>query len=329
MSQDARVSSCVLGGEVRACRLRNRLLRIRNILHRVQFQDCFLGGLWCVERSRLADIVEIRRNRHVAPAVRIHDEAHGAWPFADDRLRVNRKVLWDRIASDPDKVALARALIERVPLWGWGEAVLSAASKAAFDDLTKWRQISPRGARDAIWFISEVSDASMKLPFLSALAPSMSTVIITRLNQNRHLKPFVRKVMRFDVLHPFQALSRMQRTSRVMFVRWPYPSSDLLLLGSRPEMFSIPPSSLSGCLIARMVTSSRNEQLVDLYAWSACHRAPLPHFVTAMRTHSPFAAHHKSGSYRGFIYRAFDADGPADRDPSYFEALKLLQCNAM
>ena len=145
------------------------------------------------------------------------DGAHGAWLIADDRLRVNRKVLWDRIASDPDKVALARALIERVPLWGWGEAVLSAASKAAFDDLTKWRQIFPRGARDAIWFISEVSDASMKLPFLSALAPSMSTVIITRLNQNRHLKPFVRKVMRFDVLHPFQALSRMQRTSRVMF----------------------------------------------------------------------------------------------------------------
>jgi ubiquinone biosynthesis protein COQ9 len=126
-------------------------------------------------------------------------------------------VLWNSIASNPDKVALARALIERVPLWGWGEAVLSTASEAVFDDLEKWRRIFPRGSRDAIWFISEVSDASMKLPFLDAPAPSMSTVIITRLDQNRHLKPFVRKVMLFDVLHPFQALSRMQRTSRVMF----------------------------------------------------------------------------------------------------------------
>jgi hypothetical protein len=45
----------------------------------------------------------------------------------------------------------------------------------------------------------------------------MSTVIITRLEQNAHLKPFVRKVMLFDVFHPAQAFSRMQRTSRAMF----------------------------------------------------------------------------------------------------------------
>ena len=31
-------------------------------------------------------------------------------------------------------------------------------------------------------------------------------------------------------------------------------------------------------------------------------------------THSPFAALHKSGSFRGFICRAFDTDGPTDRD---------------
>ena len=62
---------CVLGREVRARRLGNRLMRIRDILHSVQFHDCFLGCLWCVERSRFADIVEIRGNRHVTPAVRI------------------------------------------------------------------------------------------------------------------------------------------------------------------------------------------------------------------------------------------------------------------
>ncbi len=149
-------------------------------------------------------------------------------------------MLWDRIARDPDKVALARALIERVPLWGWGEAALSAASEAAFDDVAKWQQIFPRGSRDAIWFISEVSDASMKLPFLSAPAPSMSTVIITRLNQNRHLKPFVRKVMLFDILHPFQALSRMQRTSRVMFacVGRVHPAAPLCLVAGLNVLYT-------------------------------------------------------------------------------------------
>jgi hypothetical protein len=126
-------------------------------------------------------------------------------------------VLWDRIAGDPDKRALALALIERVPLLGWRDTALSAASEAAFSDATKWQQIFCRGSRDAIWYISEVSDASMKLPFLDSPAPNMSTVIITRLDQNRHLKPFVRQVMLFDVLHPVQAFSRMQRTSRMMF----------------------------------------------------------------------------------------------------------------
>jgi hypothetical protein len=29
-------------------------------------------------------------------------------------------------------------------------------------------------------------------------------------------------------------------------------------------------------------------------------------------THSPFTASHKFGSFRGFICRAFDTDGPAD-----------------
>ena len=125
-------------------------------------------------------------------------------------------MLWESIASEPDKVALARALIERVPSRGWNQATLAAASKAAFDDVAKWRQTFPRGSRDAIWFISEVSDASMAFPFVDSPAPSILTVIIKRLEQNDHLKPFVRKVMLFDVIHPVQACSRMQRTSRAM-----------------------------------------------------------------------------------------------------------------
>ena len=126
-------------------------------------------------------------------------------------------MLWDRITSDPEKAALARVLIERVPLCGWGQTALLAASEAAFEDATKWRRVFPRGSRDAIWFISEVSDASMTFPFIGSPAQSMSTVIIMRLEQNAHLKPFVRKVMLFDVFHPAQAFSRMQRTSRAMF----------------------------------------------------------------------------------------------------------------
>lgn len=126
-------------------------------------------------------------------------------------------MLWEQIETNRDKKALALALIERVPVSGWREHTLSAASEAAFRDANQWRRLFPRGARDAIWYISEVSDASMKLPFLASPAPSMCAVICKRLDQNSHLKPFVRKVMIFDVIHPVLAFFRMQRTSRAMF----------------------------------------------------------------------------------------------------------------
>lgn len=125
-------------------------------------------------------------------------------------------MFWDQ-ATDPDKKALALALIERVPGAGWREATLSSASEAVLADPTGWRQHFPKGAQDAIWFISEASDASMKLPFASTPSPSMSAVIVTRFDQNSHLKPFVRNVMLFDMLHPLQAVSRMQRTAQTMF----------------------------------------------------------------------------------------------------------------
>jgi hypothetical protein len=126
-------------------------------------------------------------------------------------------MFWESTEADADKKALGQALVARVPRSGWRSATLSAASEATFSDAAKWQQIFPRGSRDAIWYISEVSDASMRFPFLSSPAPNMSTVIITRLSQNEHLKPFVRRVMLFDVFHPVQAFSRMQRTSHMMF----------------------------------------------------------------------------------------------------------------
>lgn len=141
-------------------------------------------------------------------------------------------MLWDQIETDPDQRALALALIERVPQSGWRVRALAAASEAVFHNAQQWRELFPGGARDAIWFISEVSDASMKLPFLASPAPSMSAVVRARLEQNSHLKPFVRKVMLFDLIHPVQAVSRMQRTARAMFECLPST-------GLRPSRFAI------------------------------------------------------------------------------------------
>jgi len=128
---------------------------------------------------------------------------------------------WDRIEVGAEKRALALALIERVPHWGWRERTLRAASAAALCNEQGWRGIFPNGARDAIWFISEVSDASMMLAFHASPAICMSTVIAERLEQNAHLKPFVRKVMLYDLLHPIQAVRRMQRTAHAMLACMP------------------------------------------------------------------------------------------------------------
>lgn len=124
---------------------------------------------------------------------------------------------WDATPADPDAIALARDLVDRVPTSGWSRRTIAAASASELSDPERWRGLFPRGARDAIWFVSTVSDASMKLAFAATPAPSMSSVILERLEQNRDLKPFVRQVMRFDLAHPIQALARMDRTARVMF----------------------------------------------------------------------------------------------------------------
>jgi hypothetical protein len=121
------------------------------------------------------------------------------------------------VEPDADRRALVQAIIERVPALGWRTAMLEAASQAALADPARWRSHFPRGPVDAIWCVSTLSDASMHLPFAAEPSPSMSAVIAERFDQNAALKPFVRRVMQFDVGHPFQALARMQRTARVMF----------------------------------------------------------------------------------------------------------------
>jgi hypothetical protein len=123
---------------------------------------------------------------------------------------------WTAVKASPVKLELAKALAVHTPILGWNRQALDQVSRAAVGDPDGWRPHFPKGARDAIWFISEVSDRSMFAAFLQTPAADMAQVIATRFVQNSDLKPFVRGVMRFDLLHPLQALARMQRTARVM-----------------------------------------------------------------------------------------------------------------
>jgi hypothetical protein len=123
---------------------------------------------------------------------------------------------WDVVSAPDEKVALARELVRVTPQLGWKRRALREASLVVSGDAGRWRHCFPKGARDAIWFISEVSDASMASAFDETPAHSMANVIAERLLQNADLKPFVRKVMLFDLGHPIQAVARMQRTAHVM-----------------------------------------------------------------------------------------------------------------
>lgn len=123
---------------------------------------------------------------------------------------------WHAVENRPDQVALAQALIDVTARRGWNGWALEEASQMVFADPRRWRAVFPQGARDAIWFISRISDASMEAAFDSVSAADMAEVILTRFAQNSDLKIFVRQVMLFDVRHPVQALMRMQRTARSM-----------------------------------------------------------------------------------------------------------------
>ncbi len=128
---------------------------------------------------------------------------------------------WNAIEDDPERRRLAIALADLTPGLGWGRGTLALASRQAFSDADAWKRIFPRGARDAIWHISRISDASMVQALAAAPAASLCAVIGERLDQNAHMKSFVRRVMLFDMLHPFQALARMQRTARAMMACLP------------------------------------------------------------------------------------------------------------
>lgn len=123
---------------------------------------------------------------------------------------------WNSFPAAPKKRDLGRELVRLTSRKIWSRNVLDAASASILGNKDGWRDYFPRGTTDAIWFISEVSDASMFRSFAATPAANMRIVILERLRQNAHLKAFVRRVMIYDVLHPVQALKRMQRTARVM-----------------------------------------------------------------------------------------------------------------
>ena len=124
---------------------------------------------------------------------------------------------WNAFAAPEDRRLLSKAFVEWVPEHGVNRKTLALASEAVFGDPIRWREIFPTGATEALWFVSDVSDASMRAPFLITPAHGMAEVIDMRLDQNRSMKRFVRRVMQYDLLHPFQALARMQRTARIMY----------------------------------------------------------------------------------------------------------------
>ncbi|WP_312316170.1 hypothetical protein [Stenotrophomonas sp.] len=124
---------------------------------------------------------------------------------------------WSAVHLDETELRLMRTFVDLAPQAGVGTRALAQASRVALGDSDGWQRCVPGGPTGILWRISEVSDASMLAPFQTNPARDMAEVITTRFAQNQHLKPFVRRVMHYDMLHPVQALARMQRTAKVMF----------------------------------------------------------------------------------------------------------------
>ena len=123
---------------------------------------------------------------------------------------------WSALELSPQQVAFGRAFVAAVPGEGVSRAAAQSAAREAQLDEPSCRALY-RNLTGVLWFVSDVSDASMAAAFRSVAADDMATVIRTRFEQNATLKPFVRRVMLYDVAHPMQAVARMQRTARAMY----------------------------------------------------------------------------------------------------------------
>ncbi|WP_126423869.1 hypothetical protein [Asticcacaulis excentricus] len=123
---------------------------------------------------------------------------------------------WFALVMPADRRALAKQLLVTIEEVGANRKALCLASIETFGHSSYWKKIFPSGVTEVLWFISEVSDASMASAFSMVPANDMKAVIDTRFEQNRDLKRFVWQVMIYDLRHPIQALKRMQRTAGVM-----------------------------------------------------------------------------------------------------------------
>ncbi len=124
---------------------------------------------------------------------------------------------WTSIAADPEKIEISEEAVRQIERHGVTLFALDSASIAVSKAASHWRYYFPGGLTDALWFISEVSDASMAQAFVDTKAQDLSQVISIRFQQNTELKKFVRRVMLYDFCHPTQAIARMQRTARIMY----------------------------------------------------------------------------------------------------------------
>jgi hypothetical protein len=125
-------------------------------------------------------------------------------------------VRWDALPAAPRRIAVAQAVVKAAARNGFSRRAMAAASTASLGTADAWRELFPGGATEALWFVSAVSDASMRSALVERPPADMAAVIDERFEQNSHLKTFVRRVMLYDLLHPWQAVARMQRTARVM-----------------------------------------------------------------------------------------------------------------
>jgi hypothetical protein len=89
-------------------------------------------------------------------------------------------MLWDEVESDSGRRRFGIALTVLVPRLGWGLDAIEQSSLAAWRSRDAWKKFFPAGCRDAIWYISGISDASMAHAFKPASAARMSEVIAVR-----------------------------------------------------------------------------------------------------------------------------------------------------
>lgn len=112
---------------------------------------------------------------------------------------------------------LALEFAERACTTGWNNATLCrfCAENGISSDARKRRW--PAGVRSLGWELNGLADERMLRLFEYSPAPSMANIFLSRLSQNRELKPAVAKLALSDLRHPVDTLARTRITARLMW----------------------------------------------------------------------------------------------------------------